>query len=374
MRDVAGEDLAQTVEAFCAKHFGSAAVRDELTEGGTQVHSSAAAARLAELGWLGIAIPSEHGGSGGTFADLATFLEAAWYGKAPVLGYQTSAIVGAWYQRFGSDEQKDTILRGIAAGRVESLAISEPEAGSDAGSIRCRAVATDDGYVLDGQKTWCSNVHLADHVLVIARTSGSGTEGLSAFVVPTDAPGLTVRPIPSLAGAELNDVFLSGCAVPRSALVGLEGQGWLQIMSGLVVERLVISATMLGLARRMLDDTLQYVRSRTQFGRPVGSFQAVRHRLADLSVEVECCRLLVRELTSATSPRLVAPYRASMAKLKVTEVAKQVALEGTQLMGAAGVATELDMERQLRMALLSTIYGGTSEIQRDIISANFGLT
>lgn len=373
MPDSAADDLGRAVESFCAKHFGSAAVRAELTDDGRQVHSAVAAQQLAELGWLGIAIPSEYGGSDGTFADLACFLEAAWYGKAPVLGYQTSAIVGAWYQRFGSHEQKATVLKGIASGRVEALAISEPEAGSDAGSIRCRATPVDDGYVLDGQKTWCSNAHLADHVLVIARTSGTGTEGLSAFVVPTSAPGLTVRPIPSLAGGELNDVFLSHCVVPRTALVGQEGQGWLQIMSGLVVERLVISATMLGLARRTLDDTLQYVRSRTQFGRPVGSFQAVRHRLADLSVEVECCRLLVREMVSGPAPRLVPPHRASMAKLKVTEVAKQVALEGTQLMGAAGVATELDMERQLRMALLSTIYGGTSEIQRDIISANFGL-
>jgi isovaleryl-CoA dehydrogenase len=366
-------DLAAAVGAVCEREFGTQQIRHDLTDGGREIHSVAAAKMLADHGWLGIAIPPEYGGDGGSLTELSVFLEAAWYGKAPIGAYPTSAIVGAWYGRFGSEAQKERILGGIAAGRVEALALSEPDSGSDVGAARCRAVRDDDGYVLSGTKTWCSNVHLADHVLVLARTGGEGLGGLSMFCVPTDAPGVEIRAIPSLAGRELNDLVLDDVRVPVEALVGTEGQGWLQVMSGLVFERLVIASIMLGLARRAFDDTVRYVRERSQFGQPVGTFQSVRHRLADLAVEVECCRLLVRDAVSAGGARTVPPHRASLVKLKVSETARRVVLEGSQLMGAAGVAVEFDMERQLRLALLSTIYGGTSEIQREIVGQSLGL-
>jgi alkylation response protein AidB-like acyl-CoA dehydrogenase len=366
-------DLAAAVATVCDREFGTQQVRHDLTSAGQEVHSVAAAKLLADHGWLGIGIPPEYGGGGGSLTELSAFLEAAWYGKAPIGGYPTSAIVGAWYSRFGSGEQKRTILGGIAAGRVEALALSEPDSGSDVGAARCRARRAEPGYVLTGTKTWCSNVHLADHVLVLARTGGDGVGGLSMFCVPTDTPGIEVRPIPSLAGRELNDLVLTDVRLPTDALVGAEGQGWLQVMSGLVFERLVIASIMLGLARRALDDTVGYVRQRSQFGQPVGSFQSVRHRLADLATEVECCRLLVRDTIGDGTARTVSPHRASMVKLKVTETARRVVLEGSQLMGAAGVAVEYDMERQMRLALLSTIYGGTSEIQRDIVGQSLGL-
>ena len=366
-------DLAAAVAVVCEREFGSPQVRRDLTDGGSEVHSVEAAKILADYGWLGIGIPTEYGGDAGTLSELSAFLEAAWYGKAPIGGYPTSAIVGAWYSRFGTEDQKRTILGGIAAGRVQALALSEPDSGSDVGAARCRARRDDEGYVLTGTKTWCSNVHLADHVLVLARTGGEGVGGLSMFCVPTDSPGVAVHPIPSLGGRELNDLVLTDVRVPTSALVGAEGQGWLQVMSGLVFERLVIASVMLGLARRAFDDTVRYVRQRSQFGQPVGSFQSVRHRLADLATEVECCRLLVRDAIGDGDARTVPPHRASMVKLKVTETARRVVLEGCQLMGAAGVAVEYDMERQLRLALLSTIYGGTSEIQREIVGQSLGL-
>lgn len=195
------------------------------------------------------------------------------------------------------------------------------------------------------------------------------------FQVPADAPGVEIRPIRSLAGAELNEVFLTDCHVPRTAVVGLVGQGWLQVMSGLTFERLVISAAMLGLARRAFDDVLQFVKEREQFGQPVGTFQAVRHRCADLATELECCRLLVYDAArSADRDRSkLSPQRAAMVKLKVTETARRTTLEAMQLMGAAGVSSEFGLERAARMALLSTIYGGTSEIQRELIGKGLGL-
>src|SRR4029079_89215 len=158
-------------------------------------------------------------------------------------------------------------------------------------------------------------------------------------------------------------------------LLGAEGQGWVQLMSGLNVERLILAGLMLGTAQRAFDDLLAYVREREQFGRPIGSFQALAHRIADLATEVECCRLLTYDVASRVDahPGALYPREASMAKLKVTETAKKVALEGMQMMGGYGYATEYDMERHVRATLVMSIYGGTDEMQREIVSETYRL-
>jgi alkylation response protein AidB-like acyl-CoA dehydrogenase len=186
---------------------------------------------------------------------------------------------------------------------------------------------------------------------------------------------MEIRSIETMGGRETNDVFFTDCTVPDDAVVGREGEAWMQLMAGLNVERLIIAAQHLGSARRALDDALAYIKERKQFGRPIGSFQALRHRFADLATEVECCRLLVYEVAARVDvdPGAMFPREASMAKLKVTETAKRVALEGMQMMGGYGYATEYEMERHVRGALVGTIYGGTSEIQRDIIGKTYGL-
>jgi alkylation response protein AidB-like acyl-CoA dehydrogenase len=178
-----------------------------------------------------------------------------------------------------------------------------------------------------------------------------------------------------MGGEVVNDLFFTDCHVPAERLVGVENEAWTQLMSGLNVERLILAALMLGTAQRAFDDALAYVREREQFGRPIGSFQTIRHRLADLATEIECCRLLTYDVARKVDadPGAMFPREASMAKLKVTETAKRVALEGMQMMGGYGYATEYDMEGHVRATLVSTIYGGTSEIQRDIIGRTYGL-
>jgi alkylation response protein AidB-like acyl-CoA dehydrogenase len=258
-----------------------------------------------------------------------------------------------------------------------SISISEPEAGSDAANISCQAVRRDGGYVVNGQKTWISNARDAEHILLVCRTSREGTkhEGLTMLSVPAGAEGMEISPIETMGGREVNDVFFTDCALDAGALLGREGHGWKQLMAGLNVERLIIAAQALGLTRRAFDDALRFVREREQFGRPVGSFQALRHRIADLATEVECCRLLVYDVAARVDadPAAMFAREASMAKLKVTETARRAALEGMQMMGGYGYATEYDMERHVRNALVTTIFGGTSEIQRDIIGKTYGL-
>jgi alkylation response protein AidB-like acyl-CoA dehydrogenase len=186
---------------------------------------------------------------------------------------------------------------------------------------------------------------------------------------------MEIRPIETMGGEVVNDVFFTDCHVDADRLLGTEGQAWTQLMSGLNVERLILAAMLLGTAQRAFDDAVSYVKEREQFGRPIGSFQTIKHRLADLATEIECCRLLTYDVARRVdeNPGKMFAREASMAKLKVTETAKRVALEGMQMMGGYGYATEYDMEGHVRQTLVSTIYGGTSEIQREIIGKTYGL-
>ena len=369
--------FAAAVRDFCQRESGTREQRDALTDGGRHAHSAELYGKLADLGWLGIGIPEQYGGSGGGMVDVCLFLEETARGQAPIGGYAVTMIVAGAYERFGTEQQKQDILGGIVRGTTEAIAMSEPEAGSDVGSLSCRADRQDGGFVINGQKTWISNAHFADHILVVTRTDRSGTkhEGLTMLSVPAGAEGMDVRGIDTMGGREVNDVFLTDCFVPEDAVLGKPEQGWRQLMAGLNVERLILAALMLGVAERAFDDTLSYVKERKQFGRPIGSFQALSHRIADLATELECARLLVYDVARKVDedPDRLLPREASMAKLKSTETAKRVALEGMQMMGGYGYASEYDMERHVRTTLVSTIYGGTSEIQRRSSRKTYGL-
>jgi isovaleryl-CoA dehydrogenase len=369
--------FVEAVRDLAQRECGTREQRDALTNHSTEPHNPGLYKRVAELGWLGVAIAPEFGGTGGGLVDLCLFLEEIAYGQVPIGGFSVSAISAGPYERFGTEDQKQEILTGIVGGAVEAIAMSEPEAGSDVGNLRCKAERRNGGYVINGQKTWISEAQYAEHILLVCRTESSGDKhkGLTMLSIPAGADGVEIRGIETMGGKVVNDVFFSDCEVPAERLVGVEGQAWMQLMSGLNTERLIIAAQSTGLARRALDDALQYVKERKQFGRPIGSFQALSHRLADLCTEVACTRLLTYAVARQCdeNPGVLFPQEASMAKLKATETGKKVALEGMQMMGGYGYATEYDMQNHVRLNLVSTIYGGTSEIQREIIAKTNGL-
>jgi alkylation response protein AidB-like acyl-CoA dehydrogenase len=371
------EAFAEAIRDFASRECGTREQRDALTQGGQEVHNPELYSKIADLGWLGIAVAEEYGGTGGGMVDLCLFLEEMAYGQIPIGGFPVTAITAGAYERFGTDEQKAEILGGIVKGSVEAIAMSEPEAGSDVGALRCKAVRENGGYTINGQKTWISEAHVADHILLVCRTDDSGSkhEGLTMLSIPKGAEGVEIRGIETMGGRIVNDVFFDDCHVPAENLLGEEGKAWMQLMAGLNVERLIIAAQSLGIARRAMDDVLVYVKERKQFGRPIGSFQTISHRIADLATELECSRLLTYDVAARVDadPTALFPREASMAKLKVTETAKKISLEGMQMMGGYGYATEYDMERYVRTTLVSTIYGGTSEIQREIIAKTMGL-
>ncbi|MFK4042806.1 acyl-CoA dehydrogenase family protein [Nonomuraea wenchangensis] len=370
-------DFVAAIEDFCRREAGTREQWLKLTNGGAEPHHDGIYRKMGELGWLGVAVPQEYGGAGQSMVDLLLFLETTAYWQVPIGGFATSAITAASYEKFGSEEQKHRVLGDFLRGEVLAVSMSEPGAGSDVAALNCRAERRDGGWVINGQKTWCSNAHLAEHILLVARTSTEGGkhDGLTMFSVPAGVEGLTIRGIETMGGREVNDLYFTDCRLPENAVVGEVGSAWRQLMSGLNLERMILAGLMLGTARRVFDDTVAYVRERRQFGRPVGSFQALRHRLSDHATELECTRLLVHDVARRieADPERQLPREASMAKLKATELAKALALDGMQMMGGYGYATEYGMERLLRSTVVSTVYGGTSEIQRDIIGKSYGL-
>lgn len=370
------QSMVATVREFAARECGTREKRLALTNGGKTHHNDEIARKLAGLGFLGLSIPEEYGGVGGGLFDACLFVEELAYNQIPVGSFAVTLIVSHIYLNFAAEELKKEILADVVSGGATAIAMSEPGSGSDVASLRCKAEMADDGYRLNGQKMWISNAHYSDHVLLVCRTSDTADkhQGISMLSVPTSTPGVEIRPIPTM-DAEVNDVFFTDAVVGQERLIGTEGQGWSQLIAGLNTERVIVGALALGQARRSFDDTLAYVKTRHQFGRPVGSFQALSHRLAELATEIECTRLLVHDIAQRVdeNPGKLMPQEASMVKLKATELAKHAALEGIQMMGGMGYATEGGMEQQFRAAVVGTIAGGSSEIQRDIIAKTLGL-
>jgi isovaleryl-CoA dehydrogenase len=369
------QDFVRALRDFCANE-----VTPELIEANERDHhSDEMARRIAELGWWNLTIDEDYGGSGGTFSDAVLFLEEVARGRLPVAGYGVTLIVVGALNKFGTEEQKRELLGRVSEGGVLAIAMSEPDAGSDVASLKTRARRDADTgeWVLNGSKMWCSYAHKASHTLIVCRTQERSErhEGLSMIFVPHDADGFTITPIDTLGGEETNELHLDDVRVPGDALLGAEGNGWTQLMAGLNNERVILAASALGLAQRAFDDALAYAKERKQFGRPVGSFQAIQHKFAELATALAQARLLVRFVARLTDedPMRMLPQEASMAKLACTELAKRCALEGMQIMGGYGYAKEYPMERHLRSAVVTTIYGGTSEIQKNIIAKTLGL-
>jgi alkylation response protein AidB-like acyl-CoA dehydrogenase len=372
------KDFAKAIADFAKREAGTREKRDQLTNHDEHQHNQALYEKMAELGWLGLTVSEEYGGSDASMVDMCILFEETSRGILPISAIGPTFITGGPYQRFGTEAQKNNVLRGIVRGASQSISMSEPEAGSDVGNLSTKAEKTSDGWLINGQKTWCSNAHISENILLVARTDRGGGkhEGLTMFHVPADTVGLKMSSIEMMGGLrETNDLYFTDVLLPAEAVIGEVGNGWRQLMTGLNFERLIVAAQNLGAAQRAFDDTLQFISQRKQFGRPIGTFQALRHRVADLATEIECTKLLVYSVAREADahPDKMLAREASMAKLKATETAQKVALAGMQMMGGYGYAREFDMEKHVRRALVSTILGGTSEIQRDIIGKTYGL-
>lgn len=331
---------------------------------------------LAELGLMGVNIPASLGGSeaGAVSYSLAMMEIARGCGSTAVLMAVTN-MVGEVINRFGTDEQRNKYNPRLCSGEYAagSFALSEPEAGSDPGSMRTVAERTSSGWVIRGQKQWITSGGYAGIFIVWARTGGPGTRGLSAFLVEGGTKGLTAgKPEDKLGLRASNTVPLTfdDCEVPEDALLGHEGEGFKIAMMALDGGRIGIASQAVGIGTAALEKATQYAKDRKQFGKPIGDFQALQWTLADCRTELDAARLLALRAAWLKDAKKPFSAEAAMAKLYASETANRVCQKALQMHGGYGYVREYGVERHLRDVRVTTIYEGTSEVQRLVIARN----
>ena len=335
---------------------------------------------LAEHGWFGLIIPPEFGGTGGSAIDLAILLEETGrhFEELAMWLFRTLTYGGYAIIRDGTPEQKKGLLPRIARGEISfCFGLSEPASGSDAAALMTRAKATNEGYTIDGQKVFTSGMDISDYCLLVARTSTGAKkqQGITTFLVDTKLPGIEIRKIPTLGQRAIGttQVFYSGVKVPHSALLGEVDKGWEAVDSYLWYERLCLSAARTGAACAAFDYALDYAKNRMQFGKKIGEFQAISHKLADMKVMLDASRTLVYRFAWLMSQGKATRSDAAVLKLYTGETYKAVSDLGLQILGGYGYCMEYPMQRFFRDSRLAVIGGGTSEIQRNIIARGLGL-
>lgn len=336
----------------------------------------------AEFGIQGLPIPAKYGGGGGDLASTIAAMEGLGRGCGDA-GLLFAINASMWTNSipiltYGTEAQKRRWLPGLCDGTVVGAnGASEPEAGSDIFAMSTTGVWADDRWLLDGRKTWVTSAPVAELFVCYARTEPiEGAMGISAFLVPADAPGFrVVREIPKLGlrTAPMGEIAFERCELPVDALLGRRGRGGEVFRCSMEWERGAILASTLGAMRRQLDRCVQHARKRRQSGQPIGKFQAVAHKIADMHIRLEACRPLVYKIGWRKGRGEDASTDAAVAKVYVSECFVQNSLDAVQIFGASGYAVETGIERDLRDAAGGTLYSGTSEVQRNIIARALGL-
>ncbi len=330
--------------------------------------------QIGELGLMGMMIPSRYGGSDvGAVSYSLALQEIACACASTAVTMSVSNLSCEPLLHFGSEAQKQRWLPPLAGGEgLGAFALTEPEAGSDPGSIQTRAEKTGDAYRINGTKVFITNGAHAETIILMARTQkGGGNKGLTAFILPRNTPGLQIGPEEEkmgIRGSNTVSLFLEDCLVPEEQRIGEEGDGFPVAMAALDGGRIGIASQSTGIGQACLDESVRYGQQRKQFGRYLTSFQAISWMIADMATELEAARLLT--LQAAQSKEMGEPFtrEASMAKLYASEMANRAAYNALQIHGGYGYTRHYKVERLYRDARVTTLYEGTSEVQRIVIS------
>lgn len=338
-------------------------------------------AKMAELGFLGVAIPQEYGGAGLdalTYSLVMEEISAACASCGVIMSVNNSLFCDPLY-KFGTDAQKKEILTPVASGKkLGCFGLTEPMSGSDAQTMVTSAEKTADGWVLNGAKNWITNGPHADYILVFAVTDRQDTPKgprvkHTAFVIPKGTPGYTQAPPDhklGIHGAHSCTVFFENCKVPDTAVVGPVGEGFKVAMATLAGGRIGIASQALGIAKAALDTSVKYSKERKSFGVTISNHQAIQFMLADMATELDAARLLTWRAATMKDAGVRHTMQSSEAKLYASELASRVAHKAIQIHGGYGYSTEFPVERHYRDARITEIYEGTSEIQRIVIAAS----
>lgn len=360
VRDFAEKEIAPIVEQM-----------DETDEFPTEV-----VRKMGELGLMGIPLPQRYGGSGMDFTSYIIAIHelskvSASFGV--ILSVHTSVGTNPIFH-FGTESQKKKYVTKLAQGDyLGAFGLTEPSAGSDAASLKTRAVKKGDHYVLNGSKIFITNGEVADTFVVFARTNPEevGHRGISAFIVERNTPGFSIGKKENkmgLNGSGTVEIVFEDAEVPAENLLGVEGEGFTIAMANLDVGRIGIAAQSLGIAEAALEHATAYAKDRKQFGKPIANQQAVGFKLADMATEVEAAKLLTYRAANLRAKGLPCGKEASMAKLFASTAARKTAIEAVQVFGGYGYTKDYPVERLFRDAKVTEIYEGTSEIQRRVIA------
>jgi alkylation response protein AidB-like acyl-CoA dehydrogenase len=333
---------------------------------------------LGKIGFLGLTIPESYGGSGGDHLAYCLVLEELGRADSAVRGIVSVSLglVAKSINSYGTEDQKREWLPGLTAGTtLGCFALTEPGTGSDAAALTTRAVRDGDDWVISGTKMFITNGTWADVALVFARTGGDAPEsrghrGITAFLVPADAPGLDRREIHGklgLRGQATAELVLDGVRVPASARLGDEGKGFTVAMAALAKGRMSVAAGCVGIAQACLDAAVTYAKDREQFGRPIASHQLVQELICDIAVDVDAARLLVWRVADHIERGLPFATESSVAKLYASEAAVRAANNALQVFGGYGYIDEYPVGKYLRDARVMTLYEGTSQIHKLLI-------
>ena len=328
---------------------------------------------LGELGFCGMTIPEVFGGAGLTYQDCAVALEEiAKYSVSYAVTVSVSTMVQSIINDFGTDKQKTTFLPALTAGsEIGAFCLSESGAGSDAGSLKTTAKKVDGGYVLNGTKLWITSGGIAKTYIVMARTGGEGSKGISAFIVRDGTPGLSFGKKEKKMGwraSPTREVIFENCFVAEENRLLAEGEGFKVAMAALDKGRITIGAVAVGLSQRALDESVKYSLTRHQFNHAIFEFQGLQFMMADMACETEASRLLVQEAARLYDLGKPNQKIASFAKLKATDTAMKVTTDAVQILGGVGYTREYPLERFMRDAKVLQIVEGTNQVQRVVIA------
>ncbi len=328
--------------------------------------------KLGDLGLTGVPAPENYGGAGLGYSEYTVVLEelarqsASYAVSVSVTGLPQMILASA-----GTDEQKKKYIPRLASGdAIGAFALSEASSGSDAASLICSAKKSGDHYILNGTKLWITQADSAEVVLLMARTGGPGSSGVSAFIVETKSPGFRVSKREKKMGLHIShtcEIVLENVKVPEANRVGPEGDGFKVAMNALNGGRITIAACALGVAKGALDVATAHAREREQFGKKIAEFQGVSFMLADMKVAIDAAELLVRRASALKDAELPFATEASMAKLFATDTAMKVTTDAVQVLGGSGYTKEFPAERYMREAKVMQIFEGTNQVQRMII-------
>ena len=366
------ELFKRTVHEFAEREI--VPVARELDE--REEYPRATVSKMAELGLMGLLVPEEYGGSGGSTLDYALAMEEISWGDAShsVVISVTNSLVCEPILRFGTSDQRQRYLRAMARGEyVGAYCLSEPTSGSDASNMSTLAARDGPDFVLNGTKSWITNGGEAGVYLVYAltNTAVAKSRGITAFLIPADTPGLRAGKKEKKLGiraSSTTQIFFEDCRVPASSILGTVDEGFRIAMATLDGGRIGIGAQALGIAQRALDESVTYAKERQAFGHPIADFQGLQWRMADMATRVESARLLVYRAARMKDAGQSFSKEASMAKLSASETAMFCAHAAVQMLGGYGFVRDSIVEKLFRDAKITEIYEGTSEVQRLVIS------